>query len=288
MTEPELDLELPAPIIAAPTRNGIMAVTPAIAAGWLEKYNTHNRPIKPKRVASYTRDMVNGRWVYDGMPIRWGVGDVLLDGQNRLAAVRDSGRAQKMMIVVGLPVEAQKVMDQGAPRSVADNLHMAGYKNRMVLGATARLGVLMDLDPYGAALNNSNFKPTVPEQMDWVDDHPEILEFVNYVASLKDRYRPFPSGVMAWAMWRLSQVDPQETDRFFADWREKRTQGAGDPLFALMDRIDSYRNKNERRMVSAEFLNLIFRAWNARHKGEQLRRMLRNTTVPIPVTPRKD
>jgi hypothetical protein len=278
--------------VGIPRMDGRMRVTPAIAAAWLKNFNTHNRPFKKKRIESYSRDMTNGRWIYDGAPIRFGVDEDgierLLDGQNRLAAVVKSGRAQDFNIVTGLPVEAQRVMDQGVLRTVADNLGLEGEKNRMVLASASRIGVLMGLDPTGGAINHGNFVTTTAEQMEWVQDHPDIRAFVDHVAAQKTRWKPFPQGVIAWAMWRLAQVDAVEADRFFTDWREKRTQGRGDPLLTLIDRVDSYKDKNERRMSAAEFLHLIFRTWNARHKGEALRRLQRSSQVPRPVAPRSD
>lgn len=106
-------------------------ITPALAADWLAKHNTHNRPLRETTVDAYARDMKTNRWSPNHQGIAFSATGALLDGQHRLSAVVASGVTIYALVFRGIPerVEgvAAKVMetvDRGNTRSLADLLKL--------------------------------------------------------------------------------------------------------------------------------------------------------------------
>ncbi|NUN01320.1 MAG: hypothetical protein HUU41_09415 [Bryobacteraceae bacterium] len=67
-----------------------MLITPELARQWLER-NVRNRPISENTVIAYGLDMLEGRWQYDGAPIRFDTDGNLIDGQHRLSRLLKFG-----------------------------------------------------------------------------------------------------------------------------------------------------------------------------------------------------
>ena len=113
MTAPTFDIEI---------------ITPIKAEEYLAR-NTRNRNKKPMKIARYARDMAAGNWRFTGEPLKFAADGTLLDGQNRLHAVIESGASIQTAIARGITLEAQDVMDTATPRSGADQLVINGYSN---------------------------------------------------------------------------------------------------------------------------------------------------------------
>lgn len=100
-----------------------MLVTPAWAKETLKK-NFNNRKINPNRIKTYAADMKNGKWSVSPQPICIGVNGELLDGQNRLFAVVESGVSVHMMIAFNVPEDS--IIDRGQERTPYQSLYMRG------------------------------------------------------------------------------------------------------------------------------------------------------------------
>ena len=69
-------------------------VTPQRARQFLDNNAKNNRNMRLTKVKQYARDMKNGRWDPNtGQTIKVTVEGIMLDGQNRMAAVIESGTA---------------------------------------------------------------------------------------------------------------------------------------------------------------------------------------------------
>src|SRR3990172_2754159 len=88
--------------IALPTDLEVVEITPDLAARWLLS-NTHNRTMKVKAIARYAADIRSGAWYVNGETIKFAADGTLLDGQNRLRACIEAGRAFTSVVVRGLP-----------------------------------------------------------------------------------------------------------------------------------------------------------------------------------------
>lgn len=97
--------------------------------------NTKNRKVKSRTVDVYAKDMTEGRWKENGVPIVIGyevdeLGNkcnyVLKDGQHRLLAISKSGFTAENTIVVYQANEKATAYDIGSPRSIKDIAAFSG------------------------------------------------------------------------------------------------------------------------------------------------------------------
>jgi hypothetical protein len=97
----------------------IVTVTPSMAQEWLEK-NVDNRPIRHKTVEGMAQAIRRGEWVLSHQGIAFGKSGNLVDGQHRLSAIVEAGRAVPMMVTWDVDDGAFQVTDLGLRRSVSD------------------------------------------------------------------------------------------------------------------------------------------------------------------------
>ena len=88
----------------------------------------HNRRKRKKTLGSYSEEVKAGEWLYTGDTIKISREGTLLDGQHRCTSVIAAGKSMIVDIKTGLDPAIFKVLDSGAPRTISDVAHMAGYK----------------------------------------------------------------------------------------------------------------------------------------------------------------
>lgn len=114
-------------------------ITPAMAEYILKNFNRKNRPLKQRQIRVWAAVMKAGNWRHTHQGLAFASTERLIDGQNRLHGVVISGCPVTFSIGFGYDESDFDVLDCGAPRTGADTLANAGYKNRTTLAATARL-----------------------------------------------------------------------------------------------------------------------------------------------------
>lgn len=77
-------------------------------------------------------------------------------------------------------------------------------------------------------------------------------------------------AMVTYTHWVLSQIDYDEATAFWRDAAEKAGLASGDPVIALTNRFAEARRNREALPRIAQ-LSVIYRAWNARRAGKQLR-----------------
>lgn len=101
----------------------IVEITPEMADKMLKK-NSINRRLRPGAVARYAAAMRKGDWQTSPEALMFTSNGTLLNGQNRLNAVKATGVAQKFMCVFGVSEAVYAVLDRGSPRNMADALRL--------------------------------------------------------------------------------------------------------------------------------------------------------------------
>jgi len=239
--------------------------------------NTNNRPMKHNAVERYAQDMLLGRWLMAGEPIKVGWDGVLLDGQNRLAAVlkvceERPGFTVPMVLVEGLEPESQDVMDTGVGRSAADQLIRGGAGYASCIAATTRLVLQFDSENglLGPRLGASNI-----EVIQFARAHPELEEQAHRAYQLRAMEGlSFPS-VFAAALHIIERAGSDEAvvEEFFRQVSTGANLAEDSPALAYRNRMTSARAGRET-VRNTQSLDMMLRAWNAWRGGEPMRRMV--------------
>jgi hypothetical protein len=146
-------------------------ITPDKASTYLAKNYSKNRKIKKNLMKRLTTALEQG-WFY---PTHQGLAlspeGSLLDGQNRLTAIRDSGISSWLIVARGVEVAHIEAVDRGAIRSDADNL-------RMITGQAISLSLVATAKAMYKGLSQSNKKRISDHPLhEFIDAHREALEF---------------------------------------------------------------------------------------------------------------
>ena len=112
------------------TQTYVVDVTPQLAATWLVR-NYFNRKISEEMVERFKRAMLAGDWRLTHQGIAFDRYGLLVDGQNRLEAVRQSGKTVKMHVFVGQTIANHETIDCGKPRSNLDVIRLEQRDSRI-------------------------------------------------------------------------------------------------------------------------------------------------------------
>lgn len=263
--------------------NGIRAffkvVTPEVAEQWLATYNTHNRDLQEYRSTIHARDMEAGNWLITGDTIRFAndptllygpTGIVMIDGQHRADGIRLSGIAQPCLVVTGLSLDAQEVVDTGASRSLADMLKLRGWINSTKAAAVIRTVLSFKRGQISTGGRNDLSKM---EMLAFADaNRPAIEEAARYCARLLNTKFPGPSGPVSAAYYLCAEVDQLGAKIFFIDQiAEGINLQHSDPAKALMRRIINSGPNNP--LSRVEVLWLTLKAWQHWRNEELVERL---------------
>jgi len=167
------------PKLRKPTMSEIRAeykIMTKEAVDSLLECNVNNRNIRQSVVAAYARDMQSGAWQTTHQGIAVSIDGMLIDGQHRLQALKKAGYPKiKMLVVTGLEMAAQKVVDQGAKRSIRDVLRVTfDYRFSHHAPAIARAIIAYNLNK-----SASQITPTPNEIIAVVEDHFDEIEVIS-------------------------------------------------------------------------------------------------------------
>lgn len=246
-------------------------IGPEDAAYILEHKNKRNRSIAKKTVDEYARAMTNNEWRFVGDPIRFDENGDLLDGQQRLAAVAQSGCAQEFLVIRNLDRSTQKFMDGGRKRSVIDQLRIEGMSNAAVAAGIANLYMHWQADD----LPWFNIKFSTFEIVDWITLHLDSIEAAGQHANTLYRAtRASQSVTGACYLAFCEAADVETATEFINAVGSGAGLTTGSPVLLLRQKMIEWANRRHtQRPARHEMLYFVVRAWNAWRKGEQLAKL---------------
>jgi hypothetical protein len=230
----------------------------------LLRRNTRNRPINHARVARYARAMKKGNWKFTGDAIQIAHDGTVLNGQKRLHAVVISETSIQVNLVSGLPLEAQRYMDQGQVRSAGNQLSIEGTFNAHAAAAIARLHLTWE------AGEIVSYAKSIAAPLD------EIVEFalknadeLQHAIILADRVRkniPVSTASVGAVAYRAWQLDSEAADQFFDELAHGANLDLGSPILTFRNHVVKLHNLRIRRS-NVEIVYLLVIAWNAWRAG---------------------
>jgi hypothetical protein len=258
-------------------------IDPNAAAFYLAA-NTHNRHVRPRRVAQYASDLTAGRWALNGETIKFDRNGQLVDGQHRLAAVVESGIAMHTLVVRGLEPQAQETVDSGSARTAGDVLGLRGMENASSVAAIARMVYRWD---HGVRHQVGGVSITAAEASTsaltaLIDSDPTIQEASTVARRLgKVGLQPRAVGLCFVLFSRISYLDARD---FFDRLDSGANLANGSPLLALRrwgnqnmtlasSRLSNRAARISSREEHAESVAAIIKTWNAWRGGKELRRI---------------
>lgn len=247
-------------------------ITPTRAKELLTE-NSVNRRLRGRLVTSYAEDMRQGLWKPTGEAIKISRTGQLLDGQHRLNAIIEAKKPLDLLVVTGLPDEAQALMDQGAVRSASDALQMHGFQFATLTATVARWLLLAGAP--GPHLEQAlRAKASTARVLKTAQDNPDCEMAAKKYATLSNHVPGSPTG-LCYSWLHTHRADASACEEFFEALVDMRFYPTGsDPrragLRALqrMDRDDAITNASKEKGIAT--VSVLTRTWNAWRKGEDV------------------
>lgn len=237
-------------------------ITPSDAEELLT-HNWDNRKLKEDIIEKVGRDAVAGKFRTNGETIIIGPEprSRLLDGQNRLRAIADSGVPVVTLVVRGIPEEYWPSIDTGSSRTAYDVLHTNA--NAAILSAS---GVV--LWRYERGMINGSWKdyPTRDELLATIKKHGG--KFEEAVAFARGhRFPGLGSGTTATLLYLFSQVDKDRAMSFFIDLLTGDGVRSQTSVGLARAKLLENATKKVGRLQGKVIASLIIRSWNATMDG---------------------
>jgi len=246
-----------------PQNSRIFTVTPEIAEELL-KFNTRNRPKKPKNISRYANDMASRNWPVTGDTIKFSDKKRLCDGQNRLMACVRAGVAFTTHFVFGIDDDAFDRLDQGRNRDGSDILHNAGYSNTNALAGAVRWAHLIDTD---RAKQRDTFQP--PEILRLVRErYPDLPPLIPQARQIYNNTNQ-PASMVAGLLYHFRKANAAKASEFALAWEMGNIAGKHRPLGIMQARITELKNSTSGRIHDVVRAALIVLAWNLFVQGRK-------------------
>lgn len=236
-----------------------------------------NRKVSHVIVGKYIDDMQTNNWFVTNQGIGIDSQGRLIDGQHRLWAIIESGRAVKMLVVRGINPQAFRALDSARNRTFSDDLHIQGYSSYTAKGSLVRLVAKADVaGPRGMTLSNmGKLKFTRIELEDFMLemlDKVDLDNSVNAGARLNFATKcNITAGASFYYMVAL-RYGPETAQGFLDAVIERSGLFKGDPKFALRDRLERLAGLKPRPPAEL-YLGLLIKAFNADLRGERVYRL---------------
>lgn len=238
-------------------------ITPEKALEYLGA-NAHNRTLRIRQVAAYADDLRNGRWTFNGDPIRFDLNGELIDGQHRLHAIIEAAMPVQMIVLRGLRREQMDSIDTGLKRSFADVLKLRGEKNVAQLATVVRAVAVWKQT---GTIYHSNI--STPALLEELERTPEMRECVGLLGKANRGARlSYIAGGYCW--WRFQKIDAESAEFFFERLSSDEGHYKGQPLYALRRALLQNESGDplSRALHPVTQAAITIKAWNKWRTGE--------------------
>jgi hypothetical protein len=211
--------------------------------------------------------MQRGEWRANGEPVHIAEDGTLLNGQHRLSAVVLSRQTIPLLLVRGLPREAQRTIDTGARRTLSDVLRMREVPEPTNLAAA--LGLLYRYRNGHRFDGAGHTAPTTIEALELLAAEPELANTISIgrLVNKATRMRISVVTVLAYLFDEVS--DENEGSYFFTLLAEAESQPYGSAIRAL-DSILSTARKRTYKLTTYTLAAMTIKAFDAWREGREV------------------
>lgn len=248
--------------------NNAILVTPELA-GTLLGGNLKNRPKNNRNFKKLCLQLRQGKWQVNGATITLSRNWKLLDGQHRLFAIVETGIPALCIIGFGFDPSAFATLDQGAKRTNADNLSIAGFANARLLAPT--IGVYQAVKN-AQPVNTTNRAIEPEECVRFAQKMPHLKDAVKKANEYFHKGARFVSpSLVGGLMARAMEIDKRGSARFFEYLLNDNCNGVRPTSIQklrtrlMRDYMDKTRGANASHIAA-----LMIKTWNAFRKGKSV------------------
>lgn len=267
-----------APVKLARRRSEAILLTPAHAMELLE-HNTLNRPLTQTHVDRIARQILDGKWRYNGDTIKIGANGEILDGQHRLWAVIEAKVPVETVVVYGIDREAFATIDTiRKPRSGGDILALNGVTVRARETAAALAWLLRWQRNALEAIRAPQNRVENSDIEEAYRHNPGMVRAIERVRHLRGLVSP---AIIGFVYYAVAGRNADLAERLACTLEDPAGVPLDDPFFRLRQRLLGMLEQRRRREPVAT-IALIFKAVNAAARGETVEKLMWRNQGPTP------
>ena len=245
----------------------VAQITPEKAKAILD-HQPAQRPVSRLNVIRLKNEIIEGRFRRTHQGLAFDENGLLRDGQHRLLACYEAGRAIEILACFNEPAQLFTHYDNGVVRTLGTTLYLAGKveTSKMGSGVTSAARFVWAYDSGMNPSHSGGFNGTwnMNSLEETIRIHPSIPRHVKIMDS--SRQIPYQKGMTAGLFTMFSEADKGMAEIFIDQCMNGENIKKGDPAYTLRESIlyhgtrQSYQDK----------IYKVARAWNAFAEGRKL------------------
>lgn len=244
----------------------VITVSPTDAAAWLS-CNQNNRPVRKNHVMFLAREIVEGNWQVNGQAIVIADDEQVLDGQHRLMAIIEAGKAIQTLVVYGITPEAFRTIDTGAVRTGADALTMHFHEVPQVLIKAISTAVQWcEKLERGVLHGSGRMKLSNTDVIDYVKKHQSLIQCAETMQGYPSEARPLSLGMGVALFEMFARKHAEQAEKFMRALYTGEELTRTDPEYLLraafirdVERVSKF--------PLAIRMRMVIKGWNWRRRG---------------------
>lgn len=230
--------------------------------------NMRNRRYQQAHAQKLSRDMTSGNWRPNStiQIADTAEGECLIDGQHRMRAVIIAGTPQEFIVIRGVSLEDQRVIDVGRGRTLGDTLTLNGESHANVLAAA--IGWFwrrsQNLTRY------TSKTPTIAEGLQTLREHPALRQSITPVSPAARTLR-VSIGMGACLYYEMTKIDPDSASDFWRKLASGLDIHEEHPVYVLRSRLEKNAISTTVKLENLTICAFIIKAWNAYIRGDDMK-----------------
>jgi hypothetical protein len=212
--------------------------------------------------------MKKNQWKITGEAVKFNTRGELIDGQHRLEAIIETGKAVEILVVRNVPPEAFMELDTGANRTPADLLTVAGYDYTSgVASAIRHITSIYKVEAGTIAPGSLARERVDPETLlEYAESYSDALvEAVRKTMTRRAKTVLSPPSMFAALYYIFAEHNKKGADQFFETLIDGigYEQGKKDPIYQLRTMLEKFKDEKHIRRTNFYKCALVIKAWNA-------------------------
>lgn len=245
------------------------------AARALFDHRAENRLLSARKIEQYRRDLVDGRWRFNGETIIVDDTGRLLDGQHRVRALIEAFEGGELtappplLVVRGInPVLAWPTIDTGLKRTMAHTLQAHGEKDTLALAGA--LVWLWRLRTENLTSEKCHLQPTTMQAEELLVKEPGLRDAIPVGHRMRSLIMGRSVGTFLYYVW--AQSDQAKANELIGMLLGDVDLKAGSPAQKLQSYLLGVRAAN-RKPRQIDYIATVIKGWNAHKRGLPLKQL---------------
>ena len=244
----------------------VITITPTDAANWL-RCNKSNRPLRKSHIRFLANEIENGNWQVNGQAIVIADNEEVLDGQHRLHAIIEAGKAVQSLVIYGITPEAFRTIDTGIVRTGADALflYFTDANHATIKAAATATQWCHRLERHSVSLGMGG-KLSNTDVITYVKDHMSLLQCAETLFSYPKEARPLSVGCGTALYEMFNRKDEGGASRFMRRFYTGEDLVRTDPEYLLRNEFLKDSQRTAKYPASIR-MRMVIKGWNWLRRG---------------------